>query len=203
MEHLAGLALDALTRHGYLIILVIMIVEEAGVPSPLPGDALLLLVGYLISTGALAFGASLTAVVAGALCGATILYWIGRRGGRSLVHRYGRLVRLDRHHLDELKRLFGCFGPVGPGVARLVPGLRIYSSALAGLAEIPYSLFILNVLWAGSVWAVVFLLLGRVAGAYWTQYTSLSERAGLVGALAVGLATLAAIWLRRRRVEKA
>jgi membrane protein DedA with SNARE-associated domain len=163
---------------------------------------LLLFVGYLTSIGVLAFGTSLLVIVAGACGGATILYWVARCGGRSLVHRYGRLVRIDRRHLDELKRLFNRFGPVGPGVARWVPGLRIYSSALAGLAEIPYPLFILNVLGAATLWAVVFLILGRAAGAYWRQYTSVTERAGLLGGIAVVGAVAAAVWYSRRRSKK-
>jgi membrane protein DedA with SNARE-associated domain len=199
MGHLAALALQALSQHGYIIILVIMIVEEAGVPSPLPGDGLLLLTGYLISLGVLDFSASLLTIIAGACAGATILYWVGRRGGRSLVHRYGRLIRVDKRHLDELRRLFSRFGPAGPGVARLVPGLRIYSSALAGLAEIPYPVFLLNVVWAALLWAVVFLLLGRGAGTYWQSYTSLSERLGLIAAVLAVVAAGGFVWLRRWR----
>ncbi len=202
MEHLAALVLEALSRHGYLIIFAVMIVEEAGVPSPLPGDGLLLLVGYLISTGTLAFGPSLLIIIAGALGGATILYWLGRCGGRSLVKRYGRFLRIDHRHLEDLKRLFKRFGPAGPGVARLIPGLRIYSSALAGLAEIPYPLFLLNVFWAAAVWAVAFLLLGGIVGAYWQQYTSVSERAGLVAGVAVVMIAMAAVWFHRRQAQK-
>src|SRR5713226_7181952 len=142
MEHQAAALMEALVRHGYLVILLIMIVEEAGVPSPIPGDGLLLFAGYLSSTGRLTLTKSLVTIVFGALVGATILYWVARLGGRALVHRYGRFIRLDDRKLDQLRHLFERLGPVGPGVARLIPGLRIYTSALAGLADISYPVFL-------------------------------------------------------------
>jgi membrane protein DedA with SNARE-associated domain len=202
MEQLVPRLLEALARYGYVIIFAIMVVEEAGVPSPIPGDGLLLFTGYLAARGTLSFPGALLAVIAGALVGATVLYWIARHGGRSIVRRYGRLLRIDDRHLEKLKGLFDRFGYVGPGVSRLVPGLRIYTSALSGLAVVPYPLFLLNVLWAVTVWALVFLLLGTYFGAHWQEYTRYSERAGLVvvGAVVVGIC--AWIWLRRRRARR-
>ena len=198
MEHLAPRLLEAVARHGYVIVLLIMIVEEAGVPSPIPGDALVLFAGYLVSTSALSLAGSLVVVVGGALTGATILYSISRRGGRPLVERYGRLFRIDGRHLDQLRRLFERLGLAGPGVARLVPGLRIYTSVLAGLAEVPYPLFALNVLWAGIVWALAFLLLGMYAGSHWQEYVGLWQRGTIPLLVAAVLALAAYAWLHSR-----
>lgn len=198
MEHLAPRLLDAVRQHGYVIVLLIMIVEEAGVPSPIPGDGLVLFTGYLVSTGALSLTGSLLVVVGGALAGATILYWVSLRGGRPLIERYGRLLRIDGRRLDQLRRLFESLGSAGPGVARLVPGLRIYTSMLAGLAEVSYPLFLLNVLWAATVWALTFLLLGMYAGAHWREYVRLWERGTILVLIAAGLALAAYAWLHFR-----
>jgi len=198
MEHLAPRLLEALVRHGYIVILLIMIVEEAGVPAPIPGDGLLLFAGYLSSVGRLSLAESLGTVVLGALVGATILYWVSRRGGRALVHRYGRWLRLDERRLDQLRGLFERLGPVGPGVSRLIPGLRIYTSALAGLARIPYPLFVLNVLWAGLAWALLFLLLGYYFGMHWREYFRFSQRATFLTLLVVAVGVVGYIALHRR-----
>jgi len=204
MEHLATHLIEALVRHGYIVILVIMVIEEAGVPAPIPGDGLLLFAGYLSSIGRLSFAESLATVVIGALVGATILYWVARRGGRALVHRYGRLLRIEERRLDQLRDLFERLGPVGPGVARLVPGLRIYTSALAGLARIPYPVFVLNVLWAALVWGLAFMLLGYYFGSHWREYFRFSQRATFLTVLVV--AVVVAVYLgfhRRTRSERA
>jgi membrane protein DedA with SNARE-associated domain len=198
MEHHAAGLMEALVRHGYLVILLIMIVEEAGVPSPIPGDGLLLFAGYLSSTGRLTLAKSLTTIVLGALIGATILYWVARLGGRALVHRYGRFIGLGDRKLDQLRHLFERLGRFGPGLARLVPGLRIYASALAGLADIPYPVFLLNVLWAGIVWSLVFLLLGYYFGIHWREYFRVSERATVLTLLLIAVAVGGYVLLHRR-----
>ena len=203
MEDLAGRLAGTLIAHGYVVILLIMIVEEAGIPMPIPGDGLLLLAGYLVSLGALSLGGSLVSATAGALIGASILYWFARRGGRALVVRFGRYLRLDERHLNRLSRLFMRLRPVGPGVARLIPGLRIYASALAGLAAVPYPIFLLNVLWACILWALFFILMGDLVGERWRDAARFSGTASAV-MVAVLILLIAGWWsLKRWRSDQA
>ena len=202
MEGLATTVATTLIAHGYIVILAIMIVEEAGIPFIVPGDGLLLLAGYLASLGLLSFFGCLAVVVAGALIGSTVLYWLSRQGGRRLVLRYGHYLRLKEDRLDRLAALFGRLGPLAPGISRLIPGLRIYTSALAGLALVPYPIFLLNVLWAATVWALAFLWLGDLVGAHWRDYSQLSQEVTAYSVL--GLALLVAAWwlVRRRRTHQ-
>lgn len=198
MEHFAPHLMETLIRHGYIAILLIMIVEEAGVPSPIPGDGLLLAAGYLSSIGRLRIAESLGVVVLGALIGSTVLYWVARRGGRALVHRYGRWIRLDERRLDQLHRLFERLGPAAPGIVRFIPGLRIYNSALAGLAEVRFPLFVFNVLWASVAWGLVFLLLGYNFGMHWHHLLRMSQRATVLTVLGVAILVIAYFAMHRR-----
>jgi membrane protein DedA with SNARE-associated domain len=197
MEDVSARLAATLIAHGYVVILVIMAVEEAGIPLPIPGDGLLLLAGYLVSTGALSLPGSLVAATAGALIGASILYWVARRGGRALVLRFGRYLRLSERHLDRLAGLFDRLRPVGPGVARLIPGLRIYASALAGLAAVPYPVFVFNVAWACTVWALAFIVVGYLVGARWREFLHRSGAATAVSIAILGV-LLVAWWSLRR-----
>jgi membrane protein DedA with SNARE-associated domain len=198
MEHLGPHLFETIVRHGYIAILIIMIIEEAGVPSPIPGDGLLLSAGVLASMGRLSFAESLGTVVLGALVGASVLYWVARRGGRGLVHRYGKWIRLEERRLDQLHSLFDRLGPAGPGVVRLIPGLRIYTSALAGLADISYPIFLFNVTWACFVWGLVFMLLGYFFGFNWHHLLHLSQRATILSLLVVSVAVLGYLSLHFR-----
>jgi membrane protein DedA with SNARE-associated domain len=198
MEALASAAAHALITHGYLVILVIMAVEEAGIPFIVPGDGLLLLSGYLVSRGDLSFGGCLLAVVTGAVLGSSLLYWASRRGGRKLILRYGRWIRVEEKRLLQLSSLFERLRPFGPGVTRLIPGLRIYTSALAGLALVPYLLFVLNIVGATALWATSFLWLGRIVGVHWREYTRLSQQLTIVSATGLVL-LLAAWWLLKQK----
>jgi membrane protein DedA with SNARE-associated domain len=190
MEHIGPHLFEAIVRHGYIAILIIMIVEEAGVPSPIPGDGLLLTAGVLASQGRLSFTEALGIVVLGALVGATVLYWVARLGGRGLVQRYGKWIRLEERRLDQLHALFDRLGPAGPGIVRLIPGLRIYTSALSGLADISYPVFLINVIWACLAWGLVFMLLGYFFGNNWHHFLHMSQRATILSLVVIGLAVL-------------
>jgi len=199
MEDLAARLAATLVQHGYVVILVIMAIEEAGIPLPIPGDGLLLLAGYLVSLGALSLPGSLFSALVGALIGASVLYWVARRGGRPLVLRFGRYLRLDGGHLDRLTGLFNRLRPFGPGVARLIPGLRIYASALAGLAIVPYPLFVLNVVWACTLWASAFIIAGDIVGSRWREYARMSGTASVLSIAVLALFVAAWWWVKRWR----
>lgn len=197
MAGLAAALIAAVIAHGYIAIFLITVVEEAGVPSPIPGDAVLLFAGYLTARGSLQFLPSLLVIDAAALMGATTLYAIARHGGRPLLRRHGHLIHLREQRLDQLMRLFNRLGPCGPGFGRLIPGLRIYTSALAGLASIGYLRFAANVIWACTLWAFVFLLLGRAVGAHWNAYSQWVGRASIY-LVAVAVVALVLFVLFRR-----
>jgi membrane protein DedA with SNARE-associated domain len=198
MGQLAAGLVAMLIGHEYIVIVAITLLEEAGVPLPVPGDALLMLAGYLAASGSLSFLGCFFGADFGAIAGASVLYWVARRGGRPLVVRYGRILRLREERLDQLARLFRRLGPFGPGICRLVPGLRIYTSALAGLAVLPYPLFLFNLVWACSAWVIIFLGLGDVVGARWREYSQLSQQFSLYAV--VGIALLAGAWWLSRQL---
>ena len=84
IDWLINLLSTQFTQHGYLIIFVGMLLENAsGIGSLLPGDTLLILAGFF-SKGTsvslpLLFGLGLT----GAVIGDNLSYWVGRRGGHG------------------------------------------------------------------------------------------------------------------------
>lgn len=198
---------EAVVGYGYLAIFLIMVVEEAGVPMPIPGDALLLFAGYLVSVGTLSLGWTLLVVDAGALLGASILYFVAHHGGRALLLRYGRFFGIDERRLDNLSRFYKRLGPFAPGVFRLIPGIRIYSTVLAGIALVPYKRFMVNVAWACTVWALAFLLLGELIGQQWRHYFHYMHRAATYSLYFLLLCLLVLVvhwslrhgWLGRRR----
>src|SRR3954454_16846506 len=86
---------DLLNHYGLLGIALVLFIEECGVPSPIPGDLLLLTLGHQIGVGRvdpfLAVGIAELAVV----CGASVLYVLSRHAGRPFLYRYSKLVHLD------------------------------------------------------------------------------------------------------------
>src|SRR5687768_2206386 len=90
-----------LARHGLTAIMLAIMLEELGVPMPIPTDLLIIVAG---ATGArsTAHAALLFCVLlAASAIGASGLYELIRRGGRPLVDRFGRYVHLGPAQLDR------------------------------------------------------------------------------------------------------
>lgn len=86
------LLVNLLGRYGYAIIFLSVFLESAGVP--VPGETILLGAGFFAYQGMFALPWVILVGIAAAILGDNLGYWIGRRGGRPLVERHGRLVGL-------------------------------------------------------------------------------------------------------------
>src|SRR5437868_2754102 len=107
-----GLATSSfLDRHGLLAAFVFLLIEEAGVPVPVPGDVLMLVLGVHAREGGVELWQAIAATWGGTILGSTFLYLASRMAGRSLVYRYGRFIRLtpERLHIP-----FGLLGSLVP-----------------------------------------------------------------------------------------
>src|SRR5688500_13138455 len=123
-----------LDRHGLLAAFVILLIEEAGVPVPVPGDFLMLILGVQArSRGGISQLLLVIAVMELAtVIGATVLYYAARIGGRGLVYRYGRFIRLTPERLDRAEHWLLEHGTRAVFLGRLVPGLRIVTAVACG-----------------------------------------------------------------------
>jgi membrane protein DedA with SNARE-associated domain len=143
---------------------LVIAAEELGIPLPAPGDAVIAVTGYLTTTGAIPFWAAFLAVVAGATIGSLGLFTLGRTYGHGFILRYGRYMGMNQERLARVERIFRRWGPWAVIVGRHVPGLRIYLSALAGVFQMRYRVFVPCVMLSSSIWALIFLSLGRALG---------------------------------------
>src|SRR5438094_9722162 len=87
-----ALLANLLARYGYAIVFLGVFLESAGVP--VPGETVLLAAGFFASQGTFALPWVIGLGIGAAILGDNVGYWIGRRAGRPLVERYGRLVGL-------------------------------------------------------------------------------------------------------------
>src|SRR5438477_620114 len=92
-----------LDQHGLLAAFVFLLIEEAGVPVPVPGDVLMLILGVHARQGFVPLWQAIAATWLGTLIGSTFLYFAARMAGRGLVYRYGRFIRLTPERLARAK----------------------------------------------------------------------------------------------------
>ena len=142
----------------------LILLEEIGIPLPAPGDVAITYGGYLTTTGAIPYPLAYVAVVSGAVIGATINVTITRRYGRPFIGRFGRYVGITDEKLVQAERIFKRWGPWAIIVGRHIPGMRIVLSALSGILNVPYRVFIPCVFISATIWAAIFLELGRLLG---------------------------------------
>src|SRR4029077_3730491 len=117
-----------------------MFLENAGLP--VPGETMLLAGAALARYGSLKLSWVVLAAIAGATLGDNLGFYIGRRGGRTLVERYGKLLGMTGDRLTQFDRFFDPHGAKPFFAARFITGLRVVGALLAGASRLSWSRFL-------------------------------------------------------------
>jgi membrane protein DedA with SNARE-associated domain len=185
----------------------LLLVKEAGLPIPIPGD--LLVLGAGVAAAGASAGAAVPApvvlggILAAGFVGGTIQFLLVRGAlRRPLIALLGRLG-LSRERLEGLADWLRRRGIRGVTVARATPGLRVGAISASGLAALPYPVFLVGLVAGNTVFVGAHFALGYVVGP--RAVALIVSAGGLAVALIVFvvLAILgAAGWrvLRRRRL---
>ena len=143
----------------------LLFAEESGVPMPMPGDVFVMYVGHHTVHGLITWLAAWLGLISVVLLGASILYWISQRWGRSIVERrLGKVLHLTPARIDQAERWFGRWGVWTLVFGRHIPGLRVPLTVAAGIFRVRYRVFIASVAVSTAVWAGFFMTLGAVFG---------------------------------------
>ncbi len=114
--------------------------------------------------------------------GTLVPYFVARRWGRPVAHRFAGWLDVDEHRVDEWIERVHRYGFRGVLVGRLIPGLRVAISLVAGTAEVPVPRFAGGVFVAATVYWTGWVLLGALVGPQIDDYI-----APYVGYIAVGI----------------
>ena len=195
---MTGWIADLIEAFGALGVAFLMALENLF--PPIPSELILPFVGFLVGRGEIGFLPALIASTAGSLSGALILYALGRWGGRNLILRYGRYLRVKEADLDRAEGWFDKYDEWVVLFGRMVPGVRSVVSIPAGMLRTPFLRFVLLTTAGSAAWNTLLLGAGWYLGENWQQIE------GFVGSLSnfvlvlVALALVAAaIWWWRRR----
>jgi membrane-associated protein len=191
--------------HGLVALVLLcglLFAEETGVPIPFaPGEICLVAGGLLIATGDLNaylfVPLAILSCLAGSLVGYSWANFVGERGLTAAAERLGQQRRLER-----VAGRIRAAGPLQVGVTRLIPGLRIYTSLVAGAARVPRRAFLGGVVPATIVWVLFFTVLGSVVGIPVERFLTSIARLVFEGTLllVIGIGTyLAARWVPGHR----
>jgi membrane protein DedA with SNARE-associated domain len=156
-------SLTGLVAHqGYLGVFVLVFVEGFGVPAP--GETAIILGAGYAARGELNIVGVAAAAFLAAVGGDSVGYLIGRTGGRPLILRYGRYVRLTPGRLARIEAFMGRHGPKVVAIARFVEGLRQFNGVIAGATGMPWRRFVAYNAVGAAAWVGVWATAGYLAG---------------------------------------
>lgn len=160
-----------------------ILIESAGIP--FPGEALLL----AAAAWAAARHHSLALVIlfgfTGAVVGANVGYYLGYRGGRPFVERFGSVFRIRPEHIARSELFFARHGDKAVLAARFVLGLRTWGSMLAGMARMPLIRFQVFSAIGALGWAIVVGVAGYLLGNNLPLITAVIRDIGIGGLVLV------------------
>src|ERR1700694_4747217 len=143
----------------------LLYLEESGVPMPMPGDVFVMYAGHHSAHGLLTLLAAWLGLIAVVVLGASNLFFISRRWGRSIVeHRLARLLHLTPTRIDQAERWFARWGVWTLVFGRHIPGLRVPLTVAAGIFGVRYRVFVASVAISTAVWPGFFVTLGALFG---------------------------------------
>jgi len=187
-----------LDHFGYWAVLLFVMLEDFGIP--VPGETVLIAASVYAGAGRLSTVAVGLIGFAAAVIGDNIGFAIGHFGGRALVLRWGRYVRLTGERLDRAEAFFGRHGAWIITVARFIEVLRQVNGIIAGITSMRWSRFLAFNALGAALWVGTWMSVGYLAGSHIdTVYQYITEYSFyLLLALAVLLAAyIAARALRR------
>lgn len=177
--------LDMLRAYGYVALCGIIVAQDVGIPTIVPGSVLLLCVGYLASIGVLnPVDAGLVATLA-SLLGASIVFVIFRHLGAPLFRRFPRLKRLHDSRQEQMESFTRRWGLVAWLAVRFLPGFRAILAIVSGLGGISYTRFGLLTATSAAIWAYTFIFMGFILGAHWHRAVNMAIASGPITLLLV------------------
>ena len=175
----------------------------------MPSEIILGLAGWLLlaakdSPFVMVFVGALYAAL-GSTAGASVTYWLARLGGRPVVDRAARRLRVDPCHITRAEAQFRRWGPGVVLFGRLVPGVRTWVTVPAGLARMSFLQFIAFTFVGAYVWCALLIGIGYELGHAWWRMREFVQQSApwlLAALVALGCLGLTIRWLvvqRQRR----
>ena len=195
---------DFVQEHGvwvYALLFVIVFCETGLVVTPfLPGDSLLFVAGAVAGAGDMNIVALMATLVAAALCGDNVNYFVGRYIGPR-VFQFQRSRWFNPAHLRRASEFYERHGGKTIILARFVPIVRTYVAFVAGVGAMPYGRYLTFCVIGAFVWVVSLCLLGFWFGNQPIVKNNLTVVILIIVAISVSPGLFA--WLRSRRQARA
>jgi membrane-associated protein len=147
----------------HLILFLIVFAETGLVVTPfLPGDSLLFAAGTFAALGSLDLWLLIVLLIAAAILGDTVNYWVGAWIGPRAFSGNVKFLRKD--YLDRTHAFYEKHGGKTVILARFVPIIRTFAPFVAGVGAMSYPKFITYNVVGAVLWVGLFVPAGYFFG---------------------------------------
>jgi membrane protein DedA with SNARE-associated domain len=149
----------------YSVVFLLMALQSACIP--IPSEVIMPFAGYRLGHSWLDLVILATVASLASNLGSIPAYYLGSKGGRPLVERYGRYLLLSRHDLDLADRFFTKFGSIAVLIGRMLPIVRTFIAFPAGIAKMNQVRFHIYTFIGSWPWCFALAYIGMKLGSHW------------------------------------
>jgi len=192
--------LQFLVKHGYLVLFATVLGQQLGLP--LPSTPFIIAAGALAHSGQLSFAAALFVACGAALIADLLWFEIGRLRGTRVLQFLCRISLEPDYCVRRTENMFARHGAKTLVVGKLVPGLSVLATPMAGVYGLARSRFLFFDGLGILLWIGTFELLGYLFSDQLESVVAYASRfGGLLIVLFVGglVAFVAWKYAQRRR----
>jgi membrane protein DedA with SNARE-associated domain len=149
----------------YTVLFISAYIEN--VVPPIPGDTVVLIGAYLVSTGRLNFPGVYISTTLGSVTGFISMYLVGKYYGSALLTtKFGRRLFREKN-LDRVRIWFEKWGYKVIFINRFLSGTRSVVSLFAGMFQLRLSAVIVLSLCSSMIWNALLMTGGVMLGQNW------------------------------------
>ena len=159
--------IQVITSLGYFGILLTMALESAALP--IPSEIIMPFAGFIVFQGGFSFWLVVAVGTIGNLLGSLILYYVGLKGGRPLLLKYGRYALISEKEVKRAESWFERHGTKMIFFSRMLPVARTFISLPAGAARMDLRKFALYTTLGSIPWNFALTYIGFIFGERWHE----------------------------------
>jgi len=165
MSKLIAILLGLSFAAQYTVVIALMVLQSACIP--IPSEVIMPFAGYALAHSRLDLIILATLASLASNIGSIPAYWVGARGGRPMVERYGSYLLLSRRDLNLVDHFFNRFGSITVLLGRMLPIVRTFIAFPAGVAKMNQVRFHIYTFLGSWPWCYALAYIGMRLGASW------------------------------------
>ncbi|MBE5821571.1 MAG: DedA family protein [Clostridiales bacterium] len=197
--------IEIINSFGYIGIFLLITIEN--IFPPIPSEVILTFGGFSTIITELTIIGVIVSSVLGSVIGAVILYSIGRLLNKEKLQKIvdGKIGNILRLNINDIEKAFNSFEKHGRKtvfICRFIPVLRSLISIPAGMTKMKFIPFITLTTFGSTIWNIVLIKLGQMAGTSWNKILFYVERYSTLAIIALVLIILIVIYNKYFQKEK-